>query len=414
MIRTNFRLAHDAPTYVAPPPAFPFYVNTVTGTSGGTGEIGSPHNSLQAALDRVAGYPDWLVKVVAPSTSPLRQEVIHTSGNPVIVEGVDDTPWFIKGSDVLTSWTGTGPVYSKSLGWTLVGTVVVPTLTDTIGGVAHHCKLKPNTTTPTTPASGEWGYTGGTLYVRLPDDSNPASHTIEAARRNTCIATRALGLLTVRDVDARLANNAALMNGLSDQPAGSGLLTVEDSFVGYTGTGGNGVGQLGQSVHTICTRVTSHRNGNDGFNLHENPSPLIPQPVMTLNDCDGSFNGDVVGSSAQGASNHAYTKMVINGGTFDYNVSGGMVVIDNAVCEIHGDTEYGPVTMGHNMRLGNTAGTIASQASCAWLNSSTGVVTGSVTVHDGQGTGVRTAVTGAVPGVLGIVSTGNAVADSIA
>ncbi|MEG3495437.1 hypothetical protein V2U99_26605 [Klebsiella variicola] len=66
-----------------------------------------------------------------------------------------------------------------------------------------------------------------------------------------------------------------------------------------------------------------------------------------------------------------------------------MVAIENAQCDIHGDTKYGPVVMDGNMRLGNTAGTIASQAGCAWLNYATGIVTGDVTVKNGQGVGVR-------------------------
>jgi hypothetical protein len=66
------------------------------------------------------------------------------------------------------------------------------------------------------------------------------------------------------------------------------------------------------------------------------------------------------------------------------------------------------------MRLGNTVGTIASQAGCAWLDNSTGTVTGPVEVTDGLGRGVRTVVAGAVAGAAVIVSARNAVADSLA
>ncbi|HCF8632539.1 TPA: hypothetical protein NIY76_005432, partial [Klebsiella pneumoniae] len=99
------------------------------------------------------------------------------------------------------------------------------------------------------------------------------------------------------------------------------------------------------------------------------------------------------------------------GGTFNFNVSGGMVAIENAQCDIHGDTKYGPVVMDGNMRLGNTAGTIASQAGCAWLNYATGIVTGDVTVKNGQGVGVRRGPDAIVEGIATIHSINNALPD---
>jgi hypothetical protein len=157
--------------------------------------------------------------------------------------------------------------------------------------------------------------------------------------------------------------------------------------------------------------VKTRRIGNDGFNFHATAG-LKPRAV--LNDCDGSYSGHVAGDSAQGASNHEQTIMVLNGGRFDRNVSGGMVVIDDAVCDIHGDTSYGSVSMARNMRLGNTVGTIASQVGCAWLDNSTGTVTGTVEVTDGLGRGVRTEAAGAVKGVEAILSARNAVPDALA
>jgi hypothetical protein len=394
------------------PPSLPLHVNTVTGTGSGTGSAANPMNSLTAAITACAGLPDWEIRVHAPATAPLRQEAVYESSLALTIRAADPAqPFHIRGSDVVSGWAGAGPVYSKALGASSIGPVIVTTMTETIGAESFDFILMPTAGTQTAPAAGEYGFASGTVYVRLPGDVSPASHTIEVGRRNTCIATRGFGKLTIRDVDARGTIVTPILNGLTGQPVGSGHLEVVDAFLGYTSRQGNGLAATGQSEMTVATRVKVRRAGNDGFNLHATAGLVA---TMILNGCDSSYNGHFVGDSAQGASNHENTRMVLNGGRFDYNVSGGMVVINDAVCDIHGDTEYGAVTMRHNMRLGNTVGTIADQAGCAWLDNSTGTVSGPVEVTDGLGRGVKVKTAGAVAGLGSVLSTRNAVADSIA
>ncbi|HDK6074171.1 TPA: hypothetical protein M4197_004093 [Klebsiella variicola] len=188
----------------------------------------------------------------------------------------------------------------------------------------------------------------------------------------------------MNDYIARYCMINGISCGLSAQPAGTGFLTVNNSVIQYCANAG--VGVTGRNELIICNNVRAWRISNDGFGQH---APVGGAGKMILNGCDSSYNGDQAGQSAQGASNHESTKMVINGGAFNFNVSGGMVAIENAQCDIHGDTKYGPVVMDGNMRLGNTAGTISSQAGCTWLNYATGIVTGDVTVKNGNGVGVR-------------------------
>jgi hypothetical protein len=406
-----FRRAIPAPAPFIPRPPFPFIVDTTTGTATGRGTNASPLNTLTAAITACAGLPDWEILVRASDTVPLRQEVVYESSVDLTIAGYDEEPFHLKASDAVTGWAGAGPVYSKALGASTIGAVIVETMTETIGPESFFLVLTPTAGTQTAPGPGEYGYAAGTVYIRLPDDSSPALHKIEVGRRNTGIATRGLGRLTIKHGHVTGAITATILNGLTGQLPGSGLLTVEDTFVGYSSRTGQGIGCTGQSTETIATRVKTRRIGNDGFNLHATAGVAAR---MVLNDCDGSYSGHLAGDSAQGASNHEQTIMVLNGGRFDYNVSGGMVVIDSARVDIHGDTAFGPVTMDHNMRLGNTVGTIADQAGCAWLNQSTGVVTGPVSVTNGRGRGVKVSTAGAVTGVQAITSTGNAVADSIA
>lgn len=388
-------------------PPNPIHVNTITGTSGGTGTLASPLNSWALARDLCAGLPDYVISVVAPESAPLRQELIFESSLQLQTEGTGGEPWAIYGSDALSNaWSGSGPVYQRTLNYTILTQVVVISLTETIGGRTFHPKLLQNTATPTAPGPGEFGYAGGVLYVRLWDSSAATLHTFEVARRNTCISTIGFGALTVRDVIARHALVNCLHNGRFGQPIGTGRLHVLDSLTEYAVNGG--VGAAGQNEETICTRVESYRIANDAFNVHV----LAGAGYMELNACKGKYSGDKAGQSAQGASCHETSHLVLNGGEYSWCVSGGMVAIDASRCDIHGDTEFGPVLMDRNMRLGNTPGPVAIQAACAWMDSSSGVVTGDVTVSNGLGTGVLASAL--VTGAASIHSLGNALPDSVA
>lgn len=387
-------------------PPNPLYVDTVTGTALGTGSISSPVNSLAIAQALCAGLEDWVIKVMAPESNPLRQEITYESSMNLTIEGVSQVPWYIYGSDVVDNvWSGSGPVYSKTLNYTLLTQVVVTSVTEVIGDRTFKRKLLQNTETPLTPSQGEFGYSGGVLYVRMFDDSDPSTHTFEIARRNTCISTIGFGTLTIKDCVARHALVNCLHNGRFGQPLGTGNLVTVDCLTEYAVNGG--VGAAGQNESTVCFSTKAFRVANDGFNLHA----LAGLGYMELNDCIGSYNGDKAGQSAQGASNHEATHMVINGGEYNYNVSGGMVVIETARCDIHGDTVYGSVLMDSNMRLGNTPGPVSLQASCAWMDTSFGTVTGDVTVSNGQGTGIKVNTPANVTGANLINSINNALPD---
>ncbi|TKI02389.1 hypothetical protein [Martelella alba] len=402
-----WRLGVPTPGVLRNYPPNPIYVDSVNGTSSGTGAIDKPVNTLSLALGLCAGLPDYEIKIIAPETSPLRQEITFNTSLDVTLSGVDSEPWYIYGSNLHTSgWSGAGPIYSKTLGYTSVLVVVVTTMTETIVDREFNVKLIQNTDTPTTPAAGQYGYVNGVIYVRLPDDSNPALHSIEISQRNFCVATIGFGLLTVNDCVARNSMINGISNGNSTQPENTGFLTVNNSLVEYCANGG--VGATGRNERTICNNVKCYRIGNDGFNLH---NPTGGEGYMELNGCEGSYCGDIAGQSAQGASNHETSHMVQNGGSYNKNVSGAMVVINSGICDIHGDTLYGPVVMDGNMRLGNTAGTIANQAGCNWEDTSSGIVTGDVTVKNGLGIGVKRDPGAVVTGIELIKSINNAFPD---
>lgn len=387
----------------------PLYLD-IDAPSDGTGTELSPLNSLTEALALGTGRVGQVICIKSTEANPFRVEpTAFQSTEPLVLKGWDNEPWYIYGSEKHTSgWSSLGGgVWSKALGYSAVNIATVMTMTETIGDREFKKKLI-EAPVPTTPAQGEIGYDGTTAYVRLPNDENPNSHTIEIARRNTAFRPQGFAAITIEDMVARNFLSAAISNGISTQPVGTGKLIVRNSIIEYTGL--NGITASAQNELTECYNVQAYRCTNDGFNHRRTTGAGI----MILNDCKGSYNGDIAGQSSQGASAHTDATLTINGGEFNWNVSGGMVSIDTSVNNIHGDTSYGPVLMDRNMRLGNTAGTIASQASCAWVNSATGTVSGSVTVSNGQGVGVRVNTADAVTGLENITSVGNALPDIIA
>lgn len=392
-------------------PPLPIYVNT-TAADGGDGNKSTPYNSLNDAVTACNGFADWRIVVTAPESNPVRQQIDYDSAFDLTIEGDDLTPWYSYGSEIVSGWTDAGGgVYSKVLEWSDVNPVFVPTMTETVGDVSTwFVKLIKNTDTPTTPSSGEFGYSGGTLYIHLPSSADPASHTIEAGKRNFGFFTSGSGRLILKRLWSRGNIISGALAGLSTKPDGTGKLTIEDSRFEYSE---NGPATSGKFESLICTRVKSYRHNNDGFNIHA-AVPGGAATIATLNQCEGSYNGDKTNQSSQGASAHEACTMNINGGSYNYNVSGGMVSIDDAVINFDGSTNYGVVLMDRNMRLGNVGGTIQLQASCAWMDNCTGSVVGSVTVSNGQGIGVKTETPDAVTGIENINSVNNALPDEIA
>jgi hypothetical protein len=390
-------------------PPNPLYVDTVIGTDKGKGTLTEPLRSLDDARLMCAGLPNWVIKIHAPLETPLRQEVVYESTADLTIEGIAaNDQWYVYGSEVVSDWTPLGDgLYSKAMvDWTLILFAVVTTMQELVGDRMFQRKLLASDT-PATPNEGEFGYTGGTMYIKLVGGVDPNLHVIEVAKRNTGLGTRGHGLLKIRNMYGRYFLSAGIKNGLAFNPLGTGNLIAEDCVIEYTA--GSGFAAVGQTELTTCIRSKAYRCANDGFNLHG----LSGASLMLLYDCDGSYNGDKAGQSAQGASNHEATTMIIYGGRYDYNVSGGMVVINTARCDIHGDTEWGPVYMRWNMRLGNTLGVISNHGGIAWMDESVGTVTGNVNVLDGQGVGIRRWPTATVIGLENITSSGNALPDAI-
>ncbi len=405
------RLLRAAPRFIRPRPPAAIYVNTGA-AGGGDGLKDTPYNNLSDALKRVDGFQGGVIRLKTPTDAlTVRVQTDYTSAFDVTIEPwEDEDDYKMYGSAQHTSgWADQGGgVWSKSLGYTLIGPIVVPTMTETVGDVSTwFLKLLPNVATPTTPAAGEYGYTGGTAYVHLPDGEVPNDHTLEVPRINFSLFTNGAGKLTAKKGIFRYHVVAGTMVGQSTQPDGSGYMDLYDCLHQY---GENGPSSTGKFELLRCFRCVSQRHANDGYNIHA-PVPGGAATLAELFDCDGSYNGDVQNASAQGCSAHEACTLDVYGGTYNYNVSGGQVSIDDAeVNLIADDPEWGAIMIENNMRLGNVGGTIQSQAACAWMDNCSGSVTGPVYVRNNQGIGVKVE-DGTVTGLENIVSTGNGAPD---
>jgi hypothetical protein len=364
------------------------YVNSVTGAAANPGTSALPCATLSQALT-VASKCKTVVKVTAPATSPLRESVAVQSTLPqVVIESGDGSPWHLYGSTKVTSgWTSAGGgVYSRSLSVTAYS-VVVTTLTQTIGDRTFALSLTKNTGTPTTPGEGEFGYSSGTLYIKLPASANPASHSIEIPNTDITLISNCPSL-TLRD-GRFLYHNRAGMQALA------GLMTASDCVSMY-GCPQYGTWSIDTTGSMVLTRCRGWRAGNDGANVSGSGK-------ATLVNCDMSYNGD------EGASAHGSSQLHVLGGTFSYNVQSGIGSINSSVNIIDGD----PVC-SYNMRNATSSDTWGAGIN---MYDTTTVRITSATCTNNVAAGLRIASTATTLGIDGVrsgVAAGNGAADNLA
>ena len=393
-------------------PLNPLYVDAMSGDDNNIGSKDRPMLTVRAAMIRCLGLPDWTIRVKTGSM-PMRDSLVHNSTERLIIEGWDDEPWEVYGSDRVTVWENvSGPIWRSNINVTQTRRAVIVDMMETIGDKQFSMQLNNNTTTPTTPNEREMGYVAPWIYVHLPNGESPLDHVIEVARRNASFAATGFGSLCVRDMHSFYHLLGGINSGISTAYDNTGYLEVEDSRIMFADTG---VASLGKSDLVLCTRVEAWRCSNDGFGFH---NPTGGTGISKLFNCNGSYNGDgLSGESSQGASTHEYSRMEIYGGQYNWNTSGGMVSINNSFVKLDGTTEWGSIMMDHNLRNGYASAPI-SHGGCGWVQNCTGEVisngNGDITVQNTGGVGVISNTPGGVPGINNIRSINNALPDSIA
>ena len=93
---------------------------------------------------------------------------VTISSGDIIIAGLDGTPFYWTRAFTESGWSSEGGgVYSTARVQTVVR-CLVPTIADG----DFYLELDKNTSTPSTPAAGEFGMTGGNIYVHLPGDAD--------------------------------------------------------------------------------------------------------------------------------------------------------------------------------------------------------------------------------------------------
>lgn len=376
------------------------YVDTVSGNDANSGATpATAFLTLGAAL--AAGATT--VKVYAPQLTPLREQLAWTTATNITIECVDPADvfyWYGSNKYANGAWTSVGSgVYSRDItGYpTTTMVVAVTTLTETVGGVVWpSLRLAENTATPTTPAAGEFGVSGTTLYVRLPGDANPGTHTFELSALGACVHAYGAGRVTIKRGHFYFSGGRNVLCGLSTQPSGTGKMTLQDCLSAYARD--SGFATQGQIEEMIATGSKAYRNGNDGWNHHSTAGAAL----MSLDNCEGSYNND------EGASPHEDSNLVITDSRFDYNGHGGMNAVDTSSAVISDST------FNANFRLTPDFG---NEAGIHYAAGTSGSLTNVTVTNTGQSRpGVRTEPGSSVTitNLTSGLAQGNGAADEIA
>lgn len=344
-----------------------------TGSDANNGlTLATPKLSLAAAYGVVtatyAGY--GAIKVTSTEASPISSvvDVLSSSTADVVIQPADG----------LSSWWMDRAFTYTTTGWTSDGGGIYHRTVSSGGGGPVFCTdmlvngfptaLAHNTSTPSTPGAGEYGWVTTTLYVHLADSSAVTGHVVKAARASDCLTVSAGKVQLV-------AGNVRFSNAGNALAASGGIVTL----VGGTyGAGGNSGVTASNSALLTAYNVTSGLNTNDGWNLGNNAH-------FWLYNCRGCYNGD------EGISGHENALIDVYDSIFDENQHAGCNSINSVV------QNFTRSTFKHN-GLGSSG---SSQVTCGFsmINTVTGTVVDSLFINN-VGPGIYNTSTAGTPPVF--------------
>lgn len=134
-----------------------------------TGPISDPSKCMNVSVHNAEAFSSGDVIVIGNQGGIVVGMVVPPSSGVEYIADSDDVATI--GGAVFPTFTKSGDVWSASVEDTVYDVFVYS------GGLSAEYALTRNSTTPTTPALGEWGQAGGALYVRLADDATPNGAT---------------------------------------------------------------------------------------------------------------------------------------------------------------------------------------------------------------------------------------------
>jgi parallel beta-helix repeat protein len=318
-----------------------YYVSPSGNNANAGTSTGAPLKTVNRALEKVvAGDTVYL------RGGPYREQVEvkrpGAAGKPITITNYPGEVAVIKGSDVVTGWVQHSGTIWKKTGWPHNSQQVF---------VDFDAGPKPSLQQIGMPSQyfGSWEYPtpvgsglanmaagrffydrgGQTLYVQLPDNSNPNLHVIEASTRRRALFMHQ-PYIVVKGIRFRHSNTSAF----TQQGAAveiSSHSTLEQVDVRYMDFAGVGFGYL-QENGKILNSVVSN-NGNSGINAAAARNFLVSNVTMMYNN-SRNFNADWHAGGFKAATN-AYgtvenSVIGFNKGAgiwFDYARSGMPIVV---------------------------------------------------------------------------------------
>jgi len=304
--------------------AIKLYVDSVLGDDANNGfSTATPKLTLTDAVTTlIADGNKGTIYVTAPSSDPVNGFIDFDSGE-ITIEGLDSVEWYSEDTTTWTSgWTADGGgIYHRANGSADADLMFVPTMTDADD---FELFLLKNVSTPTAPDAGEFGVDVTNFYVHLVGDEDPDNHTIKIHNTDYLFRASGTAALTIKDCVARYTG----ANGCFECTAAGAVITLKNSTGIYSAS--TGVSLPSGAGEVICTNCNMQRHTNDGYNQNDG--------VLTLTDCDASYNLDEGISTQDGA------MLTVTGGRSHHNQSAGYsavgsdteMVLTNVLADFNG------------------------------------------------------------------------------
>ena len=281
-----------------------YYIDASNGTDSNPGTIDLPFKTISAGVSKAfSGDTVWI------SSGTYRETINLQRGGSgpaalIVISSVPNAEVLIKGSDLVSGWTlHTGSIWKRT-NWSINSQQVFDdgAPLQQIGVTCPFNTMAWGTSTILPPVgtgissmvTGSFFYDQGaqTLYVMLPDGSNPNNHQMEASTRNWIISTD-LSYIELNGLKFSHSNSSSGPNVMGMVSVRGNFSTISNCSFTYADFSGLSISGNG---HRIYNNVASF-NGDVGISINGSDAahnwdiyPDRPPQDILLDSNETSFN----------------------------------------------------------------------------------------------------------------------------